>query len=185
MMAAGEWRLSVPIGTRPPPVIGRREPARDLQDVGVPAGGVEDEDLLAVVRALDDGQQVVLAPRQERGRYPDVVDGVVDAVEADADPTGHQEHQRQEAGPGADEDALEPAAVLDAARPWGTATPSCAVGIAIVKCPPVGRPGSRPALPRSSVPATYGPAIAPPLPLGFDVVAVASIAAAPPFAMLV
>ena len=61
------------------------EPERlgDLQDVGVPVDVVEDVDLLAVLGSLDDGQEIVLAPGQERGRNADVVHGVVDAVEAD------------------------------------------------------------------------------------------------------
>ena len=59
------------------------------------------------------------------------------------------------------------------------------MAIAFVKCPPVESPGPGARPPRISVPATYGPAIAPPLPDGFDVVAVATTATVPPSAMLV
>ena len=102
----------------------QRQPARDLEDVGVPAGGVEDEDLLAVVRALDDGQQVVLALGQQGGRHRDVVHGVVDAVEADADPRRREEDQGEEAGPGGDQDALEPTAAPWRGSASGTVGPS-------------------------------------------------------------
>ena len=50
---------------------------------------MKDVGLLAVVGALHDGQQVVLALGQQGGRDPDMVHVVVDAPEADADQGGH------------------------------------------------------------------------------------------------
>ena len=55
----------------------------------------------------------------------------------------------------------------------GTVRPG-SMAIAFVKCPSVESPGPVARHPQISVPATYGPAIAPPLPHGFDVVAVAT-----------
>ena len=56
----GGCGLSVGEGDRGAARSGRPERLGNLQDVGVPAGGVEDVDLFAVIRALDDGQEVVL-----------------------------------------------------------------------------------------------------------------------------
>ena len=102
---------------------------------------MEDEDLLAVIRALDDGQQVVLALGQQGGRHPDVVHGVVDAVEADTDPRRREEDQGEEAGTGGDEDALEP-----------TAAPWTRFGLVYVPC----RPRARVVIPKSRC-STPGP----------------------------
>ena len=107
MMVAGAVQAERREGDRA--AVGERQPERlgDLQDVGVPVDGVEDVDLFAVVRALDDGQEVVLALGQQRGGHPDVVHRVVDAVEAEADPRTRHQDQGAERGPGGDEDPLE------------------------------------------------------------------------------
>ena len=99
MIVVGVWKSSVSIG------VGHRRERQcqcvgDLQDVRVAVGLVEHEDLFAVVGTLDDGKQVVLALGEEPCGYPDVVNRMVDPVEADPDPrTGHQDVSREACTP--------------------------------------------------------------------------------------
>ena len=181
MMASGVWRSQRLDGHGAPPGQRQAQRAGDLEHVGVPPGVVEHEDLLDVVGALDDGEQVVLALGQQRGRHADVVHRVVDLVEADADPGADERDERQQrrrrprSARGAA--AAAPACASRRRRRPGTfgvgrrsrAQKPCRDRDR--QCPSVERPGHRPGAPCPAS-ETYGVAIALPLPDGFEVVAV-------------
>ena len=92
MMADGACRSESRERHRPAPGTGSPS-ALGWQHVGVPTRRVEDVGLFAVVRALHDGQEVVLAPGEKARGDADVVHGVVDPVELVSEKGADEEDQ--------------------------------------------------------------------------------------------
>ncbi len=92
-------------GHGPPSGQRQAQRARDLEDVGAPPGRVEHEDLLGVVGALHDRQEVVLALGEKRRRHRHVMHRMVDLVEADADPPADEGEDREHPDSASDEQA--------------------------------------------------------------------------------